>query len=215
MPPKPKPTRVRRDGTIVPNEAATAAHGALMDRSAARRDYAIEAELQDIEDGGTTAGRYVRVRKAIEGRFSCSKSEAERAIARAKIHLAERFDAELPGRRAEVCRQLQRIADKQEEAHPVAAVAAIREQAKILGFYAPKKFEVTHGTTPELALQLDAIIAVLNDEELAALRVVMAGIERAKAEGQLVLPAGDGVDDEIEDAELVEPEPPPGEPGGN
>src|SRR5262245_52435511 len=112
--------------------------------------FAIRAELDDIEAGGVTKGRYVRVRDAIIARFNCSRSEAERAIARGKIFIAERFDAELPARRAEVCRQLQRIADEQEQQHPVAAVAALREQAKILGLYAPKKLEVTHGASPEL-----------------------------------------------------------------
>jgi hypothetical protein len=41
-------------------------------------------------------------------------------------------------------------------------------------------------------LQIDAIIAVLNDEELAAMRVVMAGIEAAKADGRLKLELEDG-----------------------
>lgn len=218
MPQKPKPTRVSH-GKVVANELSTAARGALHEESAMRRDFAIEAELADIEAGGTTKGRYVRLRNAIMTRFNCSQATAERAIQRAKIYLAERFDAELPARRAEVCRQLQRIADSQEEAHPVAAVAAIREQAKILGLYAAKEIKVTHGTTPELALQLDAILAILSDTGRAALDVVMAEIEAAKREGRLALPAGDDAepdaaddDDEVEDAEIVDD---PGSAGGD
>jgi hypothetical protein len=199
---KPRPTRTLPDGTVVPNPYATAAGGALLVGNAQHRDYAIAALLDDIERGERAVGRYVRVRDAIAKHFNCSRGSAEDAIRDARVALAERFAAELPSRVAEICSQLQRIADEQERDQPQASVAALREQAKILGLYAPKRLEVTHGASPELALQLDAIIEVLNDEELAAMRVVLAGIERAKREGRLALPAAEAV----EDAEIVEPE---------
>lgn len=216
MPRKPKPTRVARDGTIVPNENRTAAHGALMERNVARRDFAIRAEFEDINAGNPTKGRYVRVRERIEKYFNCSQTSAERAMRAAEIHLAERFDAELPAERAKTCRQLQQIADEQEQKQPHAAVAALALKAKIVGMLAPKKIEVTHGASPELALQLDAILVVLSDAGRAALDVVLAEIEAAKRDGRLALPESTEEHDEIEDAEIVESEPAePGEPGTN
>jgi hypothetical protein len=203
VPQKPKPTKVNH-GRVVPNPNATAANGALHERSAARMHYALQAELEDIEAGNPTKGRYVRVRDAIIARFNCSRSEAERAIARGKIYLAERFDAELPAHRADVCRQLQRIADDQEQQHPIAAVAALREKSKILGLYAPKKLQVTHGAAPELALQLDAILAVLSPRGHAAMDVLMEEIEAAKREGRLALPEPAEAEGGAEDAEFVE-----------
>ena len=206
MPQKPKPTKVSH-GRVIPNRNATAARGALHERSAARMHYALQAELEDIEAGNPTKGRYVRVRDAIMARFVCSRAEAERAIARGKIYLAERFDAELPAHRADVCRQLQRIADEQEQQHPVAAVAALREKSKILGLYAPKKLQVTHGAAPELALQLDAILAILSPRGHAAMDVLMEEIETAKREGRLALPEPErdaGDEGDTEDAEFVD-----------
>ncbi len=193
-----------------------------MERNVARRNFAIEAEFEDIQAGQPTENRYVRVRTKIMEHFRCSRSSAERAIRAAELYLAEQFDATMPAERAKTCRQLQRIADKQETAAPQAAVAALREKSKILGLYAPKKLEVTHGTTPELALQLDAILAILDDAGRAAMDVVMGQIEAAQRDGRLALPAGDAADpdDDAEDAEIVEVDQAksggdPGEPGAN
>jgi hypothetical protein len=218
MPEKPKPTRVTRTGRVVPNERMTAARGALMERNVARRNFAIHADLEDAAAGRPTKGRWRRVREEIIKKFGCSKSSAERDIRDAEIYMAERFEREIPAERAKTCRQLQRVADDNEQSQPLATVSALALKCRVLGLYAPQKLEVTHGASPELALQLDAIIAVLNDEELAALRVVMAGIEREKAAGRLALPSGDTEPEEIEeieDAEIVEDAPGAVEPGGN
>lgn len=220
MPPKPKLTRKTRTGKIVPNEDATGARGALTERSSQRRDYAIQAEFDDIEAGNPTKGRYVRLRIKIADHFKCSRREAERAIRRAEIWLAERFDQELPEQRARVCRQLQRIADAQEEAHPVAAVAALAQQAKILGLYAPKKLEVTHGVKVDRDLQIDAALELLSPQARAAFDLVMGELADLESSGRLQLPAGDDAgapadDEEIEDAELVGEDDPPGESGPN
>lgn len=157
MPPKPKPTRVTRTGNVVPNEAATAAGGALMDRNFIQRDFAIETLLADIEARHPAVNRYVRVRDAIEKRFGCSRSSAERVIRLAKLHLAERFAEELPTRRAEICEQLQRIADEQEMEQPMAAIAALREIATIVGLHAPKRLDVTVDITPEQRASIEAL----------------------------------------------------------
>lgn len=203
MPSKPKPTRVDWRGDTVANPNAT--EPALRSINPQRRNFAIDALHADIEAKRPTENRFVRVRDEIMAHFQCSRASAERTIREAKLYLAEQFERELPTKRAEMCAQLQRIADAQEEEHPVASVAALRELSKILGFYAPKKLEVMHGASPELALQLDAILAVLNGPELAALDIVLAGIERAKREG-LILQSGSGEgepDDDIEDAVIV------------
>lgn len=211
MPRKPPAFRRLPDGTLVPNEEATAVHNALQERSVERRNYAIQVYFDDIKAGLTTKGRYSRVRDQIVERFKCSLSEGERAIRAARLYLAKRFDDELPMQRAETVEQLQRIADEQERENPQAAVAALRTKAQIVGLFAPQKVEVTHGTTPQLAEQLDLLINAFNDAERAALDIVLIGIERVKAAG-LVLPAGESEED-IQDAEIIEPE--PGESGAN
>lgn len=203
MPPKPKPTRVDWRGETVANPNAD--DPALKSINLPRRNWAIDALHADIEARLPTENRFVRVREQIMAHWQCSKASAERTIREAKQYLAEQFDRDLPVKRYEMMEQLQRIADEQESAEPQAAVAALREKAKIMGAYAPKKIEHTHGASPELALQLDAILAVLLPHEHAALDVVLAGIERAKREGQLQLASGDG--DEVQDAEIVESEP--------
>ncbi|HEU4727670.1 MAG TPA: hypothetical protein VFT22_07270 [Kofleriaceae bacterium] len=183
---KPRPKIINRQKRLVDNPHATAADGALLERNAARMHYAIDAEFRDIEANQPAKNRYTRVRAAIMDHFHCSKSEAERAIARAKVYLAQKFVDELPAKRAEICRQLQRIADAQEEAEPQAAIAALREQARILGLHAPQELKITTGE--EVPLQLDAVLDVLDEEGLAALRVLQSKIDAAKQAGLLALP---------------------------
>lgn len=212
---KPKLTYQPGD-RITQNTAVNASRGL-----APLMHFAVKCELEDVAQGLPSKGREIRIRDAIVTHFNCSRDAARRAMQRAKIWLAERFNEELPTRRAEVCRQLQRIADAQEEQDPRAAIAALAEQARIIGLHAPMKLEVSQGQGPptaqEFAQQLDAILGALNDEERAAVRVVLAGIERAKAEGRLALPAGKGdqaEDENIEDAEIVT-DPAGVEPGAN
>lgn len=212
MPPKLKPSLLRSRGEKVSSDkAATAAYGVMSDRSSTRMHYAVKCELEDVALGLPAKGRYGRIKDAIMMHFNCSEYSAEQAVRRAKFWLAERFNEELPARRAEVCRQLQRIADEQEEQDPRASIAALAEMARIIGLHAPMKLEVAQGTAaPNLELQLDAILGVLSPAGRDALRVVLGDIETAKAEGRLALPAGDAAPDEdVEDAEIV------GEPGAN
>jgi len=200
MPRKPRPTKINHK-RVVRNNLATAADGALHERSALRMHLALSLEMADIEAGRPTKGRYSRVRKAIMERTICSHDEAERAIARGKIYMAEKFIAELPTKRAEACRQLQRIADDNEQSQPLAAVAALREQSRILGLHAPKKIELSQADRETLDLR--AVIECLDETGRAALDVVLAQIEAAKAAGRLALPPPDAP----VDAELVD-EPP-------
>jgi hypothetical protein len=203
MPKKPPPTRRADTGDKhrVPNEMARAADGALMERSAERMHWAIDFHLKDIESGQRTKGRYSRTRDALMERFGCCDREADRAIARAKIYLAEKFVHELPTKRAEVCQQLQRIADNSEESDPMAAVVALRELAKIVGLHAPMQLELSQRQQQDQEIDLRATIDCLDEAGRAALDVVLAQVEAAKSAGRLALPPADS---DVIDVEPVE-----------
>lgn len=213
MPRKPKPTRLRDQRAVrpprrarVPNEMYTAASGALLAQNAILAAAAVDYELQDAVEGNPLRKRYSRVRDLLMKRHGCSRTSAERAIAEGKVLRMERWiDKELPNKRAELSLQLQRIADAHEDEEPSAAVAALREIGRLNGLYAPSQLKVTHGA--ELPLQLDAILAILDEKGHAALAVIQEQIERAKAEGRLALPAAGATSGgDVTDAEIVEPD---------
>lgn len=215
MPKKPGATRARERRSTrgraalprnarVPNELHTAAGGALLCSNAKLAAAAVDLEVQDAAEGNTLAGRYSRVRTQLMKLYGCSHPTAERAIAEGKVIFLERWRADLPEKRDRLALQLQAIADAHQAEQPQAAIAALREIGRLHGLYAPIKVGVTHGAEP--ALQLDAILGVLDSAGHAALQVVLAQIEAAKTQGRLALPPGpDGARDDIEDAELVDP----------
>lgn len=209
MPKKPRPTRLKDLRKVrVPNEMHSVAGGALLAQSPVLAAAAVDLEIADVSKGSPLKGRYSRIRTALMKKFGCSSAHAERAIALGKAIRMEQWLADLPSKRAELSIWLERIATAHEDDEPSAAIAAIREIARLNGLYAPKQFKVTHGV--DLPLQLDAILEVLDERGHAALAVVMEQIEAAKAAGRLALPAPaaaapapDG-DDEVSDAELVD-----------
>lgn len=155
--------------------------------------------------------------KRIAKRFEVHEDTAWRDIAEARKLLAATAEKERPQIRAMETLRLQRIAEeamrlakKAEEggemvaatASHKSAIAASREIGRLNGAYAPDKVEVTHGASPELAMQLDAILTVLDEAGKAAFRVVQEQIERAKSEGRLALPAPA---EDVQDAEIVDP----------
>lgn len=211
MPRKPKPTRRRDrraappDSNQVPNEMHTAAGGALLASNARLAAAAVDLEIADSAEGNPLAGRYTRVRTALMKVHGCSKPSAERAIAEGKVIFLERWRADLPEKRDRLALQLQAIADAHQAERPHAAIAALREIGRLHGLYAPIKIADARGT--EAALQLDAILGILDDDGRAALEVLQAQIDRAKSEGRLALPppAGGATEPAIEDAEIVDP----------
>ena len=194
-----------------PGPVITTARGNPITRNPARVNFAAE-QLR--------TSTYSVARKAITERWGVSETTAERDLRAAKQLIALELDAiEV---RATETRRNERIADKAEtlaeKAAAVndwaaaatlqrAAIAASREVSRLTGAYAPKQVEVTHTGTVEIALKLDAILDVLDEAGRAALHVVLAQIEDAKASGRLALPAPE---EEVEDAEIVGE---PAEPG--
>lgn len=219
MPQKPHPTRKRRDGRIEANPYATALTG--LTRRRKRKDrvspelpgalqignaditaFASERYYADADAGKPALGRYTRVIDEIMKKFGCSMSTAKRNYRDAELIRAHDAEQRRPTLQARALEQLHRIADREEERQPLAAVAALREIARIAGLHAPKELKVTHSGSVEVDHNLDAIIDVLDEIGRAAMRTVLAQIEAAKACGRLALPSGD----EPMDAVIVEPD---------
>ena len=184
MPRPPKITTTSSGAPIVGNPARVAfAQGSLLERS---------------------SGRTV---KLLIERFEISRATAERDIATAKRLIAETAERQRPQIRAMETVRLERVADAAEQlvdkalatrdyvaaaAAMRSVIAASREIGRLNGAYAPDKVEVTHGAEPALALQIDAILAILDDAGRAALDIVMAQIAAAEADGRLKPELDDG-----------------------
>jgi hypothetical protein len=221
VPIKPKPRKRNRNGQYVPNEKATAFGGlsARLDRSHKVQRTPLPGALQlgnadivaaaneafwaDIEARRPTIGRSGRLEALLMSKFDCSRSTAQRAMTDAKLVRAAEAEAARPLLRFRVTEQLHRIADREEEAQPLAAVAALREIARIGGLYEPVKVSVV----PSEQLELETIVKVLPPAAKAALDVVLEGIEWARAQGLLPAAGGTGEPEQIVDAEIVEPDP--------
>jgi hypothetical protein len=164
------------------------------------------------------ANNYAITRDAICSRWGVHKATAERDIRAAKQLIA--LETDFVEVRAGETKRNERIADKAEALadraaakgeHAAAAtlhkaaIAASREVSKLNGAYAPKQIEVHHSTGGDLPYQLDAILAILDDDGIAAMRVVIGQIEAAKSSGRLALPEESPASTEdIVDAEIVE-----------
>ena len=207
MPKKPAKQRINRDTgevEVMSREASVS----LRLRNGEMSAHANEVYLLDVEDTGTTqAGRYTRVLNALVSRYHCSARTARRAMQDAEILRAEEAAERLPYLAARVTEQLQRIADREEDRDGLVAVAALREICKIGGLYAPKKVEITDPAPVDFEFQIDAILGVLDENGQAAMRVVLAQMYAAEADGRLALAAGTG--------QPAPPDDEPSEPGAN
>lgn len=195
-----------------PGAIITTAKGNAVGGNPARVLFA----AQTLREHGTN--ETIRI---IVAKFGIHRATAWKDLTKAKALIALELDA--IGTRAAEARRNERIADKAEELAAKAAtdgdfigaatlhraaVAASREIARLTGAHAPTKLEVTHTGTVEVDVRIDAVLSVLDEADLAALRVISEKIEAAKADGRIAAPAAD--DEIIEDAELVD-DPGPGE----
>lgn len=165
---------------------------------------------------------------AICERWGVHKSTAWRDVKVAQRLIVDELDG-IEVRAAET-RRNERIADRAEKLAQEAAgerkytaaaalqrtaIAASQEISRLTGAYTPTKVQVTHVAGGELPLQLDAILAILDADGIAAMRVVQAQIVAALADGRLTRPEdAQDRDAPAEDAQIVEA-PGEGERGGN
>lgn len=125
-----------------------------------------------------------------------SERVIKRDIAEAWHRIRARFDAErdiLAAKARAKWERRERLADKRGDTQ--AGNYALDRWTKLLGLYAPTKLEVSGGVSMRVDVRLDGIVGILDAEGLAALEVVMAQIERARAAGLLPEPS-DGAEDE-------------------
>jgi hypothetical protein len=115
-------------------------------------------------------------------RFGVSDLEARDDLATARAQLMADSVAERPAVRAQATAQLKSIAgEARRSGQHAAAVAAWREIGKLHGAYEPDKVQLV----PHEAIELGAIIRILDDVGKAALDVLLEQIDRAKAAGRL------------------------------
>lgn len=181
-----------------PPRITTTSSGAPIVGNPARVAFAQDSLLE------RSSGRTV---KLLIERFEISRATAERDIATARRLIAETAERQRPQIRAMETVRLERVADAAEQlvdramatgdyAAAAAAmrsvIAASREIGRLNGAYEPHKVEVMHGAEPELALQIDAVLAILDDAGLAALDIVLEQIAAAEADGRLKPELDDG-----------------------
>jgi hypothetical protein len=107
--------------------------------------------------------------------FKISRATATRRIAEAQRLIAEEAERVRPYLKARETARLDRIADKAEDKGEYqAAVAASREIGKLHGLHAAKKI---HVTTVSVAIEISAVLEVLDARGLAALDVVLEQVE--------------------------------------
>ena len=103
--------------------------------------------------------------------------------------------AERPFVRAWATAQFRTIANEARAAKQyAAAAAAIREIGKLHGAYEPDRISLI----PNESLELSAIIGVLDDDGQAALDILLAQIERAKAAGRFTVESAPPVPADVE-----------------
>lgn len=173
MPKKPKKPKVTRSGKPVPPG---------VNRLAFAQKVSVEQS-------------YTLARAAIMRKYRVSKATAERDLAEAKPFVLDDAASAAPLARIRLTARLERNAAKAEAAEEFSAVAALsREEAKINGLYAPKKFEVSRTLT--VSMRITTLVGVLDAEGMAALSIVQAQIEAARAAGRLPAPVEADPDDD-------------------
>jgi hypothetical protein len=144
---------------------------------------------------------YGEVRTAIVERYSVHKTTAEKDIIEARRRNEELTNRAVPDLIARNSIRLDALVDiAEEKGDVVGATGALREFHRIHGMHAPKKVQVTGHVA--IALDIQAVVAVLDDVGLAALETVLAQIEAAKARGDLALPAPEDKSDDDDADEL-------------
>lgn len=148
---------------------------------------------------------FLEIVKVIQEKWEVHRSTAAVDIRDAKRLLAEELGDQISERAAEALR-MERVAEKAEKAGKwLAVVAASRERSRLLGLHAPKRIEIEHSGSVEIALEIDATLAILDDEDHAALRRITEKLEGARVAGLLPAAPAPGSDDEdVVDAEIVE-----------
>jgi hypothetical protein len=144
--------------------------------------------------------------EAIATKWNVCRSTAAIDIRAAKRLLAAEI-GDMVDERAAEAKRMERVAEKAErEGKWLAAVAASRERSRLLGLHAPKKIEIEHSGSVEIALEIDATLAILDDEDHAALRRITEKLEGARVAGLLPAVSGPDGNDDALDAEIVESE---------
>lgn len=219
---KPQLTR-KRNGRVEPNPKATAFGGRSGRRDASHKTVqtqltgalqlgnsdnvkvANDIYLADIEAGHTAQGRYTRVYKAVMARVGCSEASAKRAVMDAKLMRAADYEARRPQMEAAVSEQLQRIADREEERDPMAAIAALNTISRLAGLFAPQRLEVADTRTEPL-IELRGLLDMLPERGRQALDVVLECMAELEKAGRLLPVTTGPASEDIPDAEIVEPE---------
>lgn len=138
------------------------------------------------------------IKARIIERFSVHPATVDTDIAEARRRNEEVTDKRVPELIHRNTVRLDSIADMAEEDGKYSdAVQALREVHRIHGMHAPKKLVVTGQVA--VSLDIQAVVAILDDKGLAALEVVIAQITAAQARGELTEAAP-------VDADVVEPD---------
>lgn len=189
------------------------ARGNTVTRNPARVMFA--ADTMRNHGNRETARRIVK-------RFGIHIATARADVRAAKQLIALELDA-IEVRAAEALRneriadQAERMAKKAARAGEFSAAAALQKSAiaasmqiaRLTGAYAPTKVEIQHSGSVEVDIKIDAALSVLDEADLAALRIINAKVLAAMEDGRIAAPADDE-DEDVEDAEIVD-EPGPGE----
>lgn len=169
--------------------------------------YVLKFTTRDRRGRNPQPNRYSRTVDAVVKTFGCSESSAKAAIAGLAAYRSDVFAVEAPAELVELVEDFRRIAAKAEAASDwTAAIAARREVGKLLGCYAPVKVDVTHSQAAPVQTTLRQVMEALPPEKARQLEGVLEEWERAKADGRLVLEAGDDApasNSDATDAEIV------------
>ena len=175
----------------------------LRARKRLERIDTIEAMLLSAEPPSTT-----EIIDLIKKRWNIGERIAYRDLATAWHRIRDRISAERDIDAAKIRVWWERLASKAEKSGDMkAAVSGLANLTKMLGLYAPTKAQLEVTGSVKVGVQLDvrAVIGVVDADGLAALEVVMAQLERARAEGMLPEPAAAPEEPDYDEDE----EPPP------
>lgn len=206
---------VTRDGKLVPNPAAGAT--VLVGKPTVKPlyyygkpellTYVLKFSAADRRKKNPLANRYTRTVQAICKHFACSETAAKNAIAGLAAYRADMFAVEAPSEIVDAVDDFRRIFSKAEAAGDwTAAINARKEICKLMGCYQPVAVDMTLRQAAPVQTTLRQVMAVLPPDEQRQLEVIIERFDRARAEGRLVLEAGDDApagNSDATDAEIV------------